>query len=170
MKKPGILTSKYGREIPIEDSAAPVKDVHGETTSVVVVFRDCTEKMERQREIEFLSYHDQLTGVFNRRFFDEELKRLDVPRNLPLSLVMIDVNGLKLFNDAFGHKAGDMLLKRVAVVLQRETRGDDIIARIGGDEFVILLPCTDYESVWPMMERIMDAMESEYIEYLPVSV
>jgi len=170
MKKPGILTSKYGREIPIEDSAAPVKDVHGETTGVVVVFRDCTEKMERQREIEFLSYHDQLTGVFNRRFFDEELKRLDVPRNLPLSLVMIDVNGLKLFNDAFGHKAGDMLLKRVAVVLQREMRGDDIIARIGGDEFVILLPRTDSESVWPMMERILDAMESEYVEDLPVSV
>lgn len=170
MKKPGILTSKYGREIPIEDSAAPVKDVHGETTGVVVVFRDCTEKMERQREIEFLSYHDQLTGVFNRRFFDEELKRLDVPRNLPLSLVMIDVNGLKLFNDVFGHKAGDMLLKRVAVVLQREMRGDDIIARIGGDEFVILLPRTDSESVWPMMERILDAMESEYVEDLPVSV
>jgi len=170
MQKPGILLSKDGREIPIEDSAAPIKDVHGDTTGVVIVFRDCTEKRERQREIEFLSYHDQLTGVFNRRFFDEELKRLDVPRNFPLSLVMIDVNGLKLFNDAFGHKAGDLLLKRVAAVLQREMRGDDIIARIGGDEFVILLPCTDYESVWPMMERIVDAMESEYVEDLPVSV
>ena len=170
MKKPGILISKDGRELPIEDSAAPVKDVHGDTTGVVIVFRDCTENRERQRKIEFLSYHDQLTGVFNRRFFDEELKRLDVPRNLPLSLVMIDVNGLKLFNDAFGHKAGDMLLKRVAEVLQREMRGDDIIARIGGDEFIILLPCTGYEFVWPMMERIVDSMSNEYVEDLPVSI
>ncbi|MDD3333544.1 MAG: diguanylate cyclase [Proteiniphilum sp.] len=170
MKKPGILISKDGREIPIEDSAAAVKDVHGDTTGVVIVFRDCTENRERQRKIEFLSYHDQLTGVFNRRFFDEELKRLDVPRNLPLSLVMIDVNGLKLFNDAFGHKAGDMLLKRVAEVLQREMRGDDIIARIGGDEFIILLPCTGYEFVWPMMERIVDSMGNEYVEDLPVSI
>lgn len=165
-----VLISRDGRMVPIEDSAAPVRDMEGETTGIVIVFRDCTEKRERQKEIEYLSYHDQLTGLYNRRFFDEELKRLDVPRNLPLSLVMVDVNGLKLFNDAFGHLAGDDLLKRVAEVLKRECRADEIIARLGGDEFVILLPWTDPEQVSPMIARINAAMALEQVERVPLSV
>lgn len=165
-----VMISRDGRMIPVEDSAAPIRDMAGETTGVVIVFRDCTEKRERQREIEYLSYHDQLTGLYNRRFFDEELKRLDVPRNLPLSLVMIDVNGLKMFNDAFGHLAGDDLLKRVADVLKREFRADDIVARFGGDEFVVLLPWTNSEQVAPMLARIDASMANEQVEKVPLSV
>lgn len=165
-----ILISREGRETPIEDSAAPIRDKEGETTGVVIVFRDCSEKRERQKEIEYLSYHDQLTGLYNRRFFEEELRRLDVPRNLPLSLVMIDVNGLKLFNDAFGHNAGDELLEKVAEVLRKVCRADDIAARIGGDEFMILLPLTDRDHLDPLMARISDAMSKERVKDLPVSV
>lgn len=165
-----VLISRDGKETPIEDSAAPIRDKEGETTGVVIVFRDCSEKRERQREIEYLSYHDQLTGLYNRHFFEEELRRLDVPRNLPLSMVMIDVNGLKLFNDAFGHTAGDELLKRVARVLREECRADDIIARIGGDEFMILLPLTDPDHLDPLMTRIGDAVARERVEDLPMSV
>jgi len=165
-----ILISREGRETPIEDSAAPIRDKEGETTGVVIVFRDCSEKRERQKEIEYLSYHDQLTGLYNRRFFEEELRRLDVPRNLPLSLVMIDVNGLKLFNDAFGHNAGDELLEKVAGVLRKVCRADDIAARIGGDEFMILLPLTDRDHLDPLMARISDAMSKERVKDLPVSV
>ncbi len=165
-----ILVSRGGQETPIEDSAAPVRDKDGEISGVVVVFRDCTEKRNRLREIEYLSYHDQLTGLYNRRFFEEELRRLDVPRNLPLSLVMIDVNGLKLFNDAFGHTTGDELLKKVAGVLREECRADDIVARIGGDEFMILLPLTDRDHLDPLMARISDAMSKEQVKDLPISV
>ncbi len=165
-----ILISREGRETPIEDSAAPIRDKEGETTGVVIVFRDCSEKRERQKEIEYLSYHDQLTGLYNRRFFEEELRRLDVPRNLPLSLVMIDVNGLKLFNDAFGHNAGDELLEKVAGVLRKVCRADEIAARIGGDEFMILLPLTDRDHLDPLMARISDAMSKERVKDLPVSV
>jgi diguanylate cyclase (GGDEF)-like protein/PAS domain S-box-containing protein len=165
-----ILLSKNGREIPIEDSAAPIRDSEGNIRGVVLVFRDASEKRKRQQEIEYLSYHDQLTGLYNRRFLEEEQKRLDVPRNLPLSLAMIDVNGLKLVNDAFGHKTGDALLKKVAEILTRECRGDDIIGRIGGDEFVILLPGMGPEEVGRLMERIKGRMEDERIGDVPVSV
>jgi len=165
-----LLLSRSGRTIPIEDSAAPIRDAEGKTRGVVLVFRDASEKLERQKKIEYLSYHDQLTGLYNRRFLEEEQKRLDVSRNLPLSLAMIDVNGLKLVNDAFGHKAGDALLQKVAEVLKRESRADDIIGRIGGDEFVILLPGMGPEEVGKLMERIAEKMAVESIGDIPLSV
>ena len=165
-----LLVSKSGKEIPIEDSAAPVRDIDGDITGVVVVFRDCTDKRKRQQEIEYLSYHDQLTGLYNRRFFEEEVNRLDVPRNLPLALAMLDVNGLKLFNDAFGHLMGDRLLKRVAEVLKKECRADDIIARTGGDEFVVLLPKTASDDAVAIMDRVSEVIKGEKIEDIPLSI
>src|SRR5471030_318392 len=79
---------------------------------------DITERKKKETEIYNLSYNDQLTGLYNRRFYEEELKRLDTKRNLPLTLVMGDVNGLKLINDSFGHVMGDKLLKKVSEVLR----------------------------------------------------
>ena len=165
-----VLVSREGLRVPIEDRAAPIRDRDGRTTGVVVVFRDCAEKRPRIREIEYLSYNDQLTGLYNRRFFEEELRRLDVPRNLPFSFVMADLNGLKLFNDAFGHTAGDEKLRKVARVLREECRADDIIARVGGDEFVILLPSTGEDHLEPLMGRIAAAVARERVENLPISV
>ena len=101
---------------------------------------DITERKKAREAIEYLSYHDHLTGLHNRRFFDEGLFSLDVPQNLPLSLILLDVNGLKLTNDAFGHQAGDRMLQKVARVLQEKFRADEIVARVGGDEFLVLLP------------------------------
>jgi len=121
-------------------------------------------------QIQKLSYYDQLTGLYNRRFFEEELKRLDTERNLPLSILMIDVNGLKLTNDAFGHAAGDKLLQKVAEVLKRESRADDIIARVGGDELVVLLPKTDKKHTTSIESRLNTAFKGEIIENIPVSV
>jgi len=148
-----LLIKKRGEEVPIEDSAAPIRDEKGSIKGVVVVFRDCTEKKEKQQKIEFLSYHDQLTGLYNRHFFEAELKRLDTDRNLPFTIAMIDVNGLKLTNDAFGHEAGDQLLQRVAQVLKQECRTDDIISRVGGDEFVVLLPKTSHVETVCLLTR-----------------
>ncbi len=96
-----VLICKNGLEMPIENTAAPIKDEEGKINGMVLVFRDFTEKKKKQEKIEYLSFHDSLTGVYNRRFFREELKRLDRKRNLPITLVMADVNGLKLANDAF---------------------------------------------------------------------
>ena len=115
---------------------------------------DITDRKKSEEELLYLSYHDQLTGLYNRRFYEEELKRLDTKRNLPLTIVMADVNGLKLINDSLGHFKGDELLKTVAEVMTKGCRTDDIIARLGGDEFVILLPKTDNRETEQIIQRI----------------
>ncbi len=165
-----ILISKDGSERSIEDTAAPIKDSFGNVIGVVLVFRDFSEKKEKRREIEFLSYHDQLTGLYNRRFFEEELKRLDTRRNLPLSFVFADVNGLKTINDAFGHEYGDQLIREVADSFRTECRADDIISRTGGDEFVILLPQTESFFAQEMVKRIKEKIEEKQIMGINISV
>jgi len=164
-----LLLNKNGMEIPIEDGVAPILN-GDEIIGTVVVFRDCTEKRQKQEEIVYLSYHDQLTGLYNRHYFEEELKRLDVERNLPFSLAMIDVNGLKLTNDAFGHQTGDKLLQIVADSLKSKCRADDIITRIGGDEFVLLLPKTSYEEAGDIIDRIYDDIGKVSFQNIVVSV
>lgn len=165
-----ILISRDGIECHIEDSAAPILQENGEIVGVVLVFRDVTEKKERQKEILYLSYHDQLTGLYNRRFYEEELKRLNIERNLPITIVMGDVNGLKLINDSFGHVTGDELLKKVAEVITKGCRADEIIARLGGDEFVILLPRTDAIETQQIIKRINDLSLKQKIGDLDISI
>lgn len=120
-------------------------------------------------ELQQFSYQDQLTDLYNHRFLIEELKRLDTERNLPLSVIIIDLNNLKLTNDTFGHAAGDKLLKKAAEVLKGEFRADEIIARMGGDEFVVLLPKIDKKQAGIMAKRVIDAFEKEVVEYIPLS-
>lgn len=165
-----VIISKEGKEIPIEDSASPIKDENGNINGAVLVFRDFSEKKEKQDRIEYLCLHDQLTGLYNRRFFEEELKRLDTARNLPLTIVMLDVNGLKLINDAFGHAMGDLTLQRAAIIMKEECRSEEIIARFGGDEFVILLPGTGHEDAERLVKRIYTAFETEIVDNISVSV
>ena len=131
---------------------------------------DITDRKTTEEKILYLSYFDQLTGLYNRRFYEEELERLDTNRNLPLTLVMADVNGLKLTNDAFGHVAGDMLLKAVSDVMKKELRNDDIVARIGGDEFVFLLPKTDTVTAQLIVDRIKDKISKTVIGKISASV
>lgn len=112
---------------------------------ICVFLHDITERKHRENEIEFLSYHDILTGLYNRNFFEKECARLDDAGELPISVIMGDLNGLKLTNDAFGHKHGDQILCTVAEILKTCTRDRGTVARIGGDEFCILLPNTKEE-------------------------
>lgn len=165
-----ILIAKNGLERPIEYSAAPIVHEEGKTTGLVLVFRDITERKHKQEEIEYLSYFDHLTGLYNRRFYEEELRRLDVERNLPIALIMMDLNGLKLTNDAFGHHVGDELLRRTANILKNVCRADDIVARVGGDEFVILLPRTNEQGVSRIAKRINAAVSKEKFDNIIFSI
>lgn len=165
-----ILISKSGHYIPIEDSAAPIINHEGVINGIVVVFRDYTDKKQKQAKIFYLSYHDQLTGLFNRHYFQEELVRLDSKHNLPLSLAMLDVNGLKLTNDAFGHQVGDNLLQIVAETIKKVCREGDIISRIGGDEFVLLLPKTSCKDTEIIVKRILGELEQRRLNEIIISV
>lgn len=164
------LVTKTGREIPVEDSAAPIKDANGLVTGVVIVFRDYTEKREKQKEVEYLSFHDHLTGLYNRRYLEDSLKRLDTPRNMPFSIIVIDVNGLKLTNDAYGHAMGDRLLKTTGAILHNACRSDDIIARTGGDEFVILLPQTNRDQADSIKRRINNLVLNTKLDSVIISL
>jgi len=165
-----LLISKFGIERTVEYTVAPIIEHNGAVIGSVLVFRDFSDKRHEEKKIEFLSYHDQLTGLYNRRFYEEELRRLDTKRNLPLAIVMGDVNGLKLVNDSFGHPAGDELLIKVASVMQKGCRTDDILARLGGDEFVIILPKTDSRGAEAVIQRIKDLLANEKVGAVDLSV
>ncbi|PKL12855.1 MAG: GGDEF domain-containing protein [Spirochaetae bacterium HGW-Spirochaetae-8] len=164
------LFPKDGPTLPVEGCAAPITMENGEIAGVVVVFRDCSEKKKALQSIEYLSYHDQLTGLYNRRFYDGAVNKLESEKFVPLTLMMIDVNGLKLTNDAFGHTAGDNLLKRIADILIKVCRDDDVVARIGGDEFVLILPETDALHADVILRRINAAILCERIDTGMLSV
>ncbi len=132
--------------------------------------RNIEQRKKTEKEILYISYHDQLTGLYNRRFYEEELKRLDTKRNYPLTIVMGDVNGLKLINDSFGHAMGDELLMKAAVVIKNGCRADDIIARLGGDEFVALLPKTNGEDAELIISRINDLSRREMVGNIYISI
>lgn len=164
------LISKDGTERSIADSAAPIKDSDGNVQGVILVFRDVTEEKRRQDEIYYMSYYDSLTGLYNRRFFEEEIKRIDTERNLPISIIMGDCNGLKLTNDTFGHSEGDKLLKKAAEAIKSACRADDIAARWGGDEFIILLPKTEKEEAEAMVKKIKSICSNMKIDSINVSI
>ena len=159
---------KDGTDIYIEVNAKQIKWNGG--PAVLGICRDITERKKAENDILYLSYHDQLTGLYNRRFYEEELMRTDTKRNLPLTIVMGDVNGLKQINDSLGHTAGDELLKKAADALKMACRADDITARLGGDEFVILLPRTNAAEAEKIIERIKNEASAMKTENITVSI
>jgi len=113
-----------------------------------------TEQKEKQAFIEYLSHHDHLTQLYNRRYYEDAMKKFNVKESLPFTLIMADVNGLKLTNDAFGHDTGDKLLVLVANAIKDAFDDGTVVARIGGDEFVVLLPNTSFEDASDITELL----------------
>lgn len=125
-----------------------------------IIIGDVTDKKAAEHAIEYLSFHDQLTGVYNRRYYERELNRLLLDETaFPVALVYADLNGLKLANDVFGHEAGDELLKSAAKVLESVCRAGDIVARIGGDEFSVLLPGVNERRAKEIVRQIKETVE-----------
>jgi len=130
------------------------------------------ERKRTEERIRYLSFHDALTGLYNRAYFEEELERYNFPRYYPLSIMMVDTNGLKAINDTFGHHEGDRLLQHLASLLNSISRKGDVIARLGGDEFTVLLPSTSSQEASMICERIRKICEEDKTEpaYLRPSI
>lgn len=134
-----------------------VKDKQGKVERVIGNMLDITEAKLADEKLKYIYFHDSVTGLYNRSFFEEELKRLDTERQLPMSMILADVDGLKIINDSFGHSKGDELLRIVGEILTTVCRKEDIVARYGGDEFAILLPQTSASEVHQICARIESA-------------
>ena len=164
-----IVNENKWKDKVLKSTKFPVELING-NYGVGAYIEDITEKREQRDRIEYLSFYDSLTCLYNRMFFEEELKRIDTERNLPISIIVGDMNGLKLTNDIFGHDAGDQLLKKAAAVLKSVCRADDIIARVGGDEFSILLPRTNEEEAKNIINRIKEQFSNERVEAIHGSI
>ncbi len=138
-----------GSEHYFEARLAPIG-----TTELVSIVRDITERKSHEAKLQYISFHDQLTGLYNRRYYENELKRLDNSREHPIAVISADLDGLKLINDTLGHLEGDNYLKTGAELLIGALRTSDILARVGGDEFAVVLPNTTLEVGQRMVERI----------------
>ena len=160
---------KDGRIVPVE-VGTQFRYNQDKEIEIVGVSRNISDRKKAEKEILYLSYHDQLTGLYNRRFLEREIKRLDTEENLPLTLVMFDANGLKLVNDSFGHQLGDILIQKSAEFLKKNFRENDIIARTGGDEFVALLPRTSFSLANQILQRMEGSIKDEKIKYVNLSI
>ena len=131
------------------------QDGDGMTTRVAGTGTDITEKKMFEEQLRHTSTHDQLTGLYNRAFFDTEFHRMQLGRSFPVSIVIADIDGLKLANDTLGHVEGDRLIKLAARAMKDSFRADDVVARIGGDEFAAILPHADENVVKEAIKRIL---------------
>lgn len=141
-------------------------------SKVIVSLLDITEQKRTADRLRYLSTHDVLTGLHNRAFFEEEAARMERERRYPLSVVVADVDGLKVANDRFGHASGDELLRKAAAVLRAAFRSEDLVARVGGDEFAVLLPGVDEQAAAEALLRVRrqaDSREGD-VDGLPLSL
>lgn len=165
----GALKRADGTYFEAEYRALPqLKE--GKHVGYVITVADITERKKGEEKIRFLSYHDPLTGLVNRRCFEQEMKQVDTQQNHPVSLIFLDLNGLKLINDAFGHTAGDEFIIKVAGVLKQICREGDVAARIGGDEFTVLLPRTSREEAETIAAGIKNQVAVEKVNMVSCSV
>ena len=151
---------KHGKEKKYWHTKLSPVIIDDKVKQIVGISRDISEERKANKKIKELTFKDNLTGLYNRTYFQKKLKTFSIPTVEPLSIIIGDVNGLKLTNDAFGHEKGDQLLKRVANKIKSSCRKKDIIARWGGDEFVIFLPSTNFSGAQKVCKRIKDKVSS----------
>jgi diguanylate cyclase (GGDEF)-like protein/PAS domain S-box-containing protein len=132
----------------------PLHDKTGKIIGTFGITRDVTARKRAEDQLLYLSTHDVLTGLYNRTYFEEVMVHISHGNPFPVSIIIADIDGMKRINDTQGHPAGDELLRRTAEVLRSACRGDDIVARIGGDEFAVLLLQTDHVSAQAVLRRL----------------
>ena len=164
-----VLITRNGEEVPIQDSAAPIRDRIGNIIGSVMVFHDVSRESRLFRQLSYQASHDTLTGLLNRREFENRLvSALDVIKNNSEethALLYVDLDQFKVVNDTFGHAAGDALLKQVSNIIQTQIRSTDVLARLGGDEYGILLERCSQERAVEVAEGIRGEIEGYRFEW-----
>lgn len=150
------LARKKGGELFWTEISLTASHIGGEGR-VLAVIRDITDRKEIEKRLQYLSSHDSLTGLFNRSHFETEFERASKGRSYPISVIVADLDGLKTVNDSHGHAAGDQLIKSAAGLLRDTFRPDDLVARVGGDEFAVFLLQADELVTASALERIRNA-------------
>lgn len=172
IKEESIRQTKLGEKIYVSIHAFPIKLDQGQI-GIYGIYNNITERKREEEKRRFLSFHDQLTGLYNRRYFENEMERLDNSRKTPICVIIADIDSLKEVNDLFGHKQGDRHIKRAAEVFSELMREEDIVARIGGDEFAVLLPETNTKNAKTIIKRIKSKISesnNDFNRYLSISI
>ncbi|MFO8064501.1 MAG: sensor domain-containing diguanylate cyclase/phosphohydrolase [Spirochaetota bacterium] len=155
----GLTLEQRGRPNTYTFLVSTTSLKHRDDPFVLLAMMDITERKEAEQKLRVMGFHDSLTDLYNRNFFEEEMKRLSDGRQNPLGMIIGDIDGLKLINDTLGHHTGDHMLTTTADILRENLRPSDIISRIGGDEFAVLLPHTPLETLEQVHGRLRTAFE-----------
>ncbi len=158
-----------GTSMDVEYYSYP-KYKNDEIIGAVITFLDITERNKTEAQIRYLSCHDTLTGLMNRSYLEDALIVNDKEERLPISIIFADLNGLKLVNDVFGHSTGDNLVRRAGNILKKSCRASDIVARVGGDEFIVLLPNTEASVAQQVVDRIKLELMKETVNEVQCSM
>ncbi|MBN2604763.1 MAG: diguanylate cyclase [Bacilli bacterium] len=164
------IKQKNGTEIWVWEQGFALFDSNGNIEALEGFITSINTRKNLENNLQFMSYHDGMTGIYNRRFIEEELLRLNTQRNFPLTLIMADINGLKLINDTFGHAKGDELIIETAMLLKSVLRVDELLGRLGGDEFLIALPRTSPEEAEIIVKRINQVIDKRGKDVLGLSL
>lgn len=156
-----------GASFPLEATITMVED-----NGFVCVMRDISDRKQNEERLRYMSTHDALTGFYNRAYVEEEMARLDRSRQFPISVIVADVDCLKKVNDRYGHQSGDELLRLAAQGIAGGFRAEDMVARIGGDEFIIILPEANPDVADRAMARIRNNLAeiNQHTRSFPVGV
>ncbi|WP_259679118.1 sensor domain-containing diguanylate cyclase/phosphohydrolase [Clostridium chauvoei] len=165
-----IITDENGDTRIEENLKVPVINKGGDVLGIVGLSRDITERKILEEKLRYLSYTDELTGLYNRTKFEERVKELDKEKYLPLGVIMGDVNGLKLVNDTIGHLQGDKFLKNIANILKDVCKEKGDVFRWGGDEFIILLPKCNKSQCESMIQDILNRCKNHEYEFIKLSI
>lgn len=165
------LKRKDGKTIDVLLNSSPV-DPENLKEGITFTALDITERKSYEAQLKYLSLHDPLTGLYNRAYCENELQRLEGGREYPVAIVAADLDGLKLVNDILGHREGDRIIRVCAQVLKNSLRKTDILARVSGDEFVLLMPRTDSAAGEEVIKRIRRGMEQYNLDHpgFPLSI
>ena len=164
-----VLITKSGDEVPIQDSAAPIRDRIGNIIGSVMVFHDVSRDSRLFRQLSYQASHDTLTGLLNRREFENRIataiESIRSNAEETHALLYIDLDQFKVVNDTFGHTAGDALLRQLSEQIQTKIRSTDLLARLSGDEFGILLERCDEDRAIAVAEAIRGSIEGYRFEW-----